>query len=169
MSSVSQCHHVSGLYVFMNMALFNPVFTFSPLSIIQYFYYRLNMSGAEYSGWLCPLCLAVCSGLWQREFSKESTDHRTFLGKKYTKVMMMHRAGKKKNTFWCAALLPANKCSEKQFECWNGLNICKVQSASLLFITVYLLIYLPRFSYFMYRLKTTRWNAFLLRLQLKML
>ena len=96
MSSVSQCHHVSGLYVFMNMALFNPVFTFSPLSIIQYFYYRLNMSGAEYSGWLCPLCLAVCSGLWQREFSKESTDHRTFLGKKYTKVMMMHRAGKKK-------------------------------------------------------------------------
>lgn len=76
---------------------------------------------------------------------------------------------KKKNTVWCAALLPANKCSEKQFECWNGLNICKVQSASLLFITVYLLIYLPRFSYFMYRLKTTRWNAFLLRLQLKML
>ncbi|XP_036968409.1 serine (or cysteine) peptidase inhibitor, clade H, member 2 [Acanthopagrus latus] len=33
------------------------------------------------------------TGLWQREFSKESTDHRTFLGKKYTKVMMMHRAG----------------------------------------------------------------------------
>ncbi|KAM8748012.1 serine (or cysteine) peptidase inhibitor, clade H, member 2 isoform 1-T2 [Acanthopagrus schlegelii] len=33
------------------------------------------------------------TGLWQREFSEESTDHRTFLGKKYTKVMMMHRAG----------------------------------------------------------------------------
>ncbi|XP_070786365.1 serine (or cysteine) peptidase inhibitor, clade H, member 2 [Enoplosus armatus] len=32
-------------------------------------------------------------GLWEREFSDESTDHRTFLGKKYTKVMMMHRAG----------------------------------------------------------------------------
>lgn len=32
-------------------------------------------------------------GLWEREFSGESTDHRTFLGKKYTKVMMMHRAG----------------------------------------------------------------------------
>ncbi|XP_044040583.1 serine (or cysteine) peptidase inhibitor, clade H, member 2 isoform X1 [Siniperca chuatsi] len=32
-------------------------------------------------------------GLWEREFSEESTDHRTFLGKKYTKVMMMHRAG----------------------------------------------------------------------------
>ncbi|XP_037613671.1 LOW QUALITY PROTEIN: serine (or cysteine) peptidase inhibitor, clade H, member 2 [Sebastes umbrosus] len=32
-------------------------------------------------------------GLWEREFSVGSTDHRTFLGKKYTKVMMMHRAG----------------------------------------------------------------------------
>ncbi|XP_028285570.1 serine (or cysteine) peptidase inhibitor, clade H, member 2 [Parambassis ranga] len=32
-------------------------------------------------------------GLWEREFSEDSTDHRTFLGKKYTKVMMMHRAG----------------------------------------------------------------------------
>ncbi|XP_074518083.1 serine (or cysteine) peptidase inhibitor, clade H, member 2 [Halichoeres trimaculatus] len=32
-------------------------------------------------------------GLWEREFSKESADLRTFLGKKYTKVMMMHRAG----------------------------------------------------------------------------
>ncbi|TMS02455.1 Serpin H1 [Larimichthys crocea] len=32
-------------------------------------------------------------GLWEREFSEESTDQRTFLGKKYTKVMMMHRAG----------------------------------------------------------------------------
>ncbi|XP_042256704.1 serine (or cysteine) peptidase inhibitor, clade H, member 2 [Thunnus maccoyii] len=32
-------------------------------------------------------------GLWEREFSEESTDRRTFLGKKYTKVMMMHRAG----------------------------------------------------------------------------
>ncbi|XP_069374611.1 serine (or cysteine) peptidase inhibitor, clade H, member 2 isoform X2 [Paralichthys olivaceus] len=32
-------------------------------------------------------------GLWQREFSEGSTDHRTFLGKKYTKVVMMHRAG----------------------------------------------------------------------------
>ncbi|XP_054457422.1 serine (or cysteine) peptidase inhibitor, clade H, member 2 [Anoplopoma fimbria] len=33
-------------------------------------------------------------GLWEREFSEESTDHRTFLGKKkYTKVMMMYRAG----------------------------------------------------------------------------
>lgn len=63
--------------------------------------------------------MAACLGLWQREFSEESTDHRTFLGKKYTKVMMMHRAGKrkKKNTVCCAVLLPANKCSEKQFEC----------------------------------------------------
>lgn len=32
-------------------------------------------------------------GLWEREFSEESTDLRTFLGKKYTRVMMMHRAG----------------------------------------------------------------------------
>lgn len=32
-------------------------------------------------------------GLWERAFSKESTDLRTFLGQKYTKVMMMHRAG----------------------------------------------------------------------------
>ncbi|XP_051284679.1 serine (or cysteine) peptidase inhibitor, clade H, member 2 isoform X1 [Dicentrarchus labrax] len=32
-------------------------------------------------------------GLWEREFSVDSTDRRTFLGKKYTKVMMMHRAG----------------------------------------------------------------------------
>ncbi|XP_008284430.1 serine (or cysteine) peptidase inhibitor, clade H, member 2 isoform X2 [Stegastes partitus] len=32
-------------------------------------------------------------GLWERQFSEESTDLRTFLGKKYTKVMMMHRAG----------------------------------------------------------------------------
>ncbi|XP_059211087.1 serine (or cysteine) peptidase inhibitor, clade H, member 2 [Centropristis striata] len=32
-------------------------------------------------------------GLWEREFSAGSTDHRTFLGKEYTKVMMMHRAG----------------------------------------------------------------------------
>ncbi|KAF3697609.1 Serpin H1 47 kDa heat shock protein Collagen-binding protein [Channa argus] len=31
--------------------------------------------------------------LWEREFSQESTDRRTFLGKKYTKVVMMHRAG----------------------------------------------------------------------------
>ncbi|XP_032437883.1 serine (or cysteine) peptidase inhibitor, clade H, member 2 [Xiphophorus hellerii] len=33
-------------------------------------------------------------GLWQRELSEESTDRRTFLGKKYTKVIMMHRAGR---------------------------------------------------------------------------
>lgn len=32
-------------------------------------------------------------GLWEREFSGESADRRTFLGKTYTKVMMMHRAG----------------------------------------------------------------------------
>ncbi|KAM4714139.1 serine (or cysteine) peptidase inhibitor, clade H, member 2 isoform 1-T3 [Anableps anableps] len=32
-------------------------------------------------------------GLWERELSEESTDRRTFLGKKYTKVIMMHRAG----------------------------------------------------------------------------
>ncbi|XP_014832303.1 PREDICTED: serpin H1-like [Poecilia mexicana] len=33
-------------------------------------------------------------GLWQRELSEESADRRTFLGKKYTKVTMMHRAGR---------------------------------------------------------------------------
>ncbi|XP_063756861.1 serine (or cysteine) peptidase inhibitor, clade H, member 2 [Eleginops maclovinus] len=32
-------------------------------------------------------------GLWEREFSEGSKDLRTFLGKKYTKVVMMHRAG----------------------------------------------------------------------------
>ncbi|XP_035481285.2 serine (or cysteine) peptidase inhibitor, clade H, member 2 [Scophthalmus maximus] len=32
-------------------------------------------------------------GLWEREFSEGSADRRTFLGKKYTKVMMLHRAG----------------------------------------------------------------------------
>uniref|UniRef100_A0A3Q2WQB0 Serine (or cysteine) peptidase inhibitor, clade H, member 2 n=1 Tax=Haplochromis burtoni TaxID=8153 RepID=A0A3Q2WQB0_HAPBU len=32
-------------------------------------------------------------GLWEREFNEESADRRTFLGKKYTKVVMMHRAG----------------------------------------------------------------------------
>ncbi|XP_008325301.1 serine (or cysteine) peptidase inhibitor, clade H, member 2 [Cynoglossus semilaevis] len=32
-------------------------------------------------------------GLWEREFSDDSKDSRIFLGKKYTKVMMMHRAG----------------------------------------------------------------------------
>ncbi|XP_054907145.1 serine (or cysteine) peptidase inhibitor, clade H, member 2 [Poeciliopsis prolifica] len=33
-------------------------------------------------------------GLWQWELSEESADRRTFLGKKYTKVIMMHRAGR---------------------------------------------------------------------------
>ncbi|TNM93531.1 hypothetical protein fugu_001707 [Takifugu bimaculatus] len=32
-------------------------------------------------------------GLWEREFGEGSSDLRTFLGKKYTKIMMMHRAG----------------------------------------------------------------------------
>ncbi|XP_069015315.1 serine (or cysteine) peptidase inhibitor, clade H, member 2 [Embiotoca jacksoni] len=32
-------------------------------------------------------------GLWQRQFSDESIDGRIFLGKKYTKVKMMHTAG----------------------------------------------------------------------------
>ncbi|KAM6908917.1 serine (or cysteine) peptidase inhibitor, clade H, member 2 [Xenentodon cancila] len=32
-------------------------------------------------------------GLWEREFSEDGADRRTFLGKTYTKVMMMHRAG----------------------------------------------------------------------------
>ncbi|XP_029944248.1 serine (or cysteine) peptidase inhibitor, clade H, member 2 [Salarias fasciatus] len=32
-------------------------------------------------------------GLWEREFGQDGTDRRTFLGKKYTKVVMMHRAG----------------------------------------------------------------------------
>ncbi|XP_029932005.1 serine (or cysteine) peptidase inhibitor, clade H, member 2 isoform X2 [Myripristis murdjan] len=32
-------------------------------------------------------------GLWEREFSGESADRRTFLGYKYTKVVMMHRTG----------------------------------------------------------------------------
>ncbi|XP_014835341.1 PREDICTED: serpin H1-like [Poecilia mexicana] len=40
------------------------------------------------------LMMVVCSGLWQRELSEESADRRTFLGKKYTKVTMMHRAGR---------------------------------------------------------------------------
>uniref|UniRef100_A0A8C6KDT5 Serine (or cysteine) peptidase inhibitor, clade H, member 2 n=1 Tax=Nothobranchius furzeri TaxID=105023 RepID=A0A8C6KDT5_NOTFU len=32
-------------------------------------------------------------GLWERKVNEEKTDPRTFLGKKYTKVIMMHRAG----------------------------------------------------------------------------
>ncbi|XP_072232847.1 serine (or cysteine) peptidase inhibitor, clade H, member 2 [Leuresthes tenuis] len=32
-------------------------------------------------------------GLWERAFSEESNDPRIFLGRKYTKVVMMHRAG----------------------------------------------------------------------------
>ncbi|CAG5929380.1 unnamed protein product [Menidia menidia] len=32
-------------------------------------------------------------GLWERAFSEESQDRRIFLGRKYTKVVMMHRAG----------------------------------------------------------------------------
>ncbi|XP_053716028.1 serine (or cysteine) peptidase inhibitor, clade H, member 2 [Synchiropus splendidus] len=32
-------------------------------------------------------------GLWERDFSDRRNDERTFLGRKYTKVMMMHRAG----------------------------------------------------------------------------
>lgn len=96
MSSVSQCHCVSGLYVFMNRPLFNLLFTLSPLSIIQYFLTACPFkSFVIQNGSVLCVCLAACSGLWEREFSEGSTDHRTFLGKKYTKVMMMHRAGKK--------------------------------------------------------------------------
>lgn len=32
-------------------------------------------------------------GLWERQFSEETIDRRIFLGTKYTKVVMMHRAG----------------------------------------------------------------------------
>ncbi|XP_062305690.1 serine (or cysteine) peptidase inhibitor, clade H, member 2 [Osmerus eperlanus] len=32
-------------------------------------------------------------GLWEREFNEDTSDLRTFLGAKYTKVPMMHRAG----------------------------------------------------------------------------
>lgn len=32
-------------------------------------------------------------GLWERQFGQDGTDRRTFLGTKYTKVVMMHRAG----------------------------------------------------------------------------
>ncbi|KAM3857823.1 serine (or cysteine) peptidase inhibitor, clade H, member 2 [Diretmus argenteus] len=32
-------------------------------------------------------------GLWKREFNEDGTDRRVFLGVKYTKVTMMHRAG----------------------------------------------------------------------------
>ncbi|XP_056156485.1 serine (or cysteine) peptidase inhibitor, clade H, member 2 [Lampris incognitus] len=32
-------------------------------------------------------------GLWEREFGEDSMDRRTFLGTKYTKVQMMHKAG----------------------------------------------------------------------------
>ncbi|XP_028992702.1 serine (or cysteine) peptidase inhibitor, clade H, member 2 isoform X2 [Betta splendens] len=32
-------------------------------------------------------------GLWEREFGVERTERRTFLGREYTKVTMMHRAG----------------------------------------------------------------------------
>ncbi|XP_058481481.1 serine (or cysteine) peptidase inhibitor, clade H, member 2 [Solea solea] len=40
------------------------------------------------------LANALCfKGLWEREFSDDSVDRRTFLGKKYTKVLMMYRAG----------------------------------------------------------------------------
>ncbi|XP_046905214.1 serine (or cysteine) peptidase inhibitor, clade H, member 2 isoform X2 [Hypomesus transpacificus] len=33
-------------------------------------------------------------GLWEREFNEDTSDLRTFLGAKYTKVPMMHRAGR---------------------------------------------------------------------------
>lgn len=52
--------------------------------------------GAEFQAKAGALILANAlhfKGLWEREFSEGSTDRRTFLGKKYTKVMMMHRAG----------------------------------------------------------------------------
>ena len=111
--------------------------------------------------WTAVLCLSVGSGLWEREFSEGGTDPRTFLGKKYTKVVMMHRAGKHKHpppphththtpSFTAALLQQLNAAKGK-----NGLNICKVQSTSLLFIAVYLIIYLTCLSYFMHRLKTT--------------
>lgn len=56
MSSVSQFPHVSSLYLFMSMALFNPVSTFSPLSIIPYFLtaYTCQVFGIQN---VCPLCL----------------------------------------------------------------------------------------------------------------
>lgn len=115
---------------------------------------------------LC-VCLVVCSGLWEREFSEESTDRRTFLGKKYTKVMMMHRAGKererkkKQDKTGCRGLhfQPANKCTEKQ----SNSKMCWTSARSNLppfpVITRYLMINLTRLSYTTYRLKATTGQA----------
>lgn len=167
MSSVSQCHHVSVLYVFMNMALFNPVSTFFTSFNHSVLSSSLSVSSILHSKWLCPLCvcLAVCSGLWEREFSEESTDQRTFLGKKYTKVMMMHRAGKKKKNSACRGLYSCQQINAVKSNLSYKMGWTSVRSNLL---PSYLsqctfMIYLTRFSYFMYRLKTTtRQSEFLL-------
>lgn len=126
------------------------------------FSYSLYMSNIDCSKCLSPVF--VCTGQWEREFSEERADQRTFLGKKYTKVVMMHRAGKKKRkSLSQVVLLRTNKCIQKQSELWNAFSICEVQPASLLFITVCLMINLTLCSYFMYHLKaTTRQREFLL-------
>ncbi|KAI4808462.1 hypothetical protein KUCAC02_000521 [Chaenocephalus aceratus] len=43
--------------------------------------------------YLPPSASFPAAGLWEREFSEGGKDLRAFLGKKYTKEMMMHRAG----------------------------------------------------------------------------
>lgn len=109
---------------------------------------------------LC-VCLVVCSGLWEREFSEESTDRRTFLGKKYTKVLMMHRAGKERERTGCRGLhfQPANKCTEKQSSskmCWTS---ARSNLPPFLVITRYLMINLTRSSCSTHRLKATTGQA----------
>lgn len=107
-----------------------------------------------------PLCSAP--GLWEREFGEGSSDLRTFLGEKYTKIMMMHRAGKVgETTTQSVAGCQDIKAAQSGF---SSLNICKVQSAPLPFIILFFVINLTRSPYFMrHPGSSTRYNGFLLR------
>lgn len=59
MSGVSQFPRASSPYLFMSMALFNPMSTFSPLSIIQYFLPSLCMQ-RHWVVKMSVLCLFGC-------------------------------------------------------------------------------------------------------------
>lgn len=158
---VSPC--VKSIFIYEHhIFFFNPLPTFSPLSIIQHFLTAYTCQILTVQN-VCPPCL-FAQGCGRGSSARRGQICVPSWGRNTPKWWWCtEQVKKKKKSLSQVVLLRTNKCIPKQFELWNAFNICEVQPAFLLFITVCLMINLTLCSYFMYHLKaTTRQSEFLL-------
>lgn len=145
MSSVSQFPHASSPYLFMSMALFNLMSTFSPSLIIQ-----TSSQPALGSEDVCPLFVWLfVQGCGRGTLARRAQTFGPSWGRNTQKwrwcteqVKTHTKKTQNKNHPGCCRLYfqPTNKCTRKQFQFQNALNICIIQSACYLLITKHLII-----------------------------